>query len=125
MSADGETENGHVCDGMNSDIVHNVREKMIEQQAIGDVADLFKVLGDETRAGILVALSEAEMCVCDIAALLGMSHSAISHQLSILKQARIVRNRREGRIVYYRMADNHIMQLLKIAIAHAGEERGR
>ena len=106
------------------DIVENVREKMPPEDPVYDVADLFKVFGDSTRARMICALTVSEMCVCDIAALLGMTSSAISHQLRILKQAGIVRNRRVGKIVYYSLADEHIRQLFTVAFEHVTEEKG-
>lgn len=103
-------------------VLHDVRDKMTSAQRIADMAELFKVLGDATRVNILDALSISELCVCDIAALLNMSNSAISHQLRVLKQAHIVRCRRVGRAVFYRMADGHITDLLRIAREHISEE---
>ena len=86
-----------------------------------DLPDLFKVFGDSTRIRILSALSKAEMCVCDIAYLLNMSQSAISHQLRVLKQARLVKNRRDGKIVYYSLDDNHIVGILDQGLDHIRE----
>jgi ArsR family transcriptional regulator, lead/cadmium/zinc/bismuth-responsive transcriptional repressor len=105
-----------------ADVLNDVRSKMIEAQHIINMAELFKILGDTTRVSILAALSVSELCVCDIAALVSMSNSAISHQLRILKQTHIVRSRREGKTVYYRMADGHITQLLNTALEHSCEE---
>lgn len=104
------------------DIVLDVGEKMPQEELVYDVSELFKVFGDSTRARIICALGVAEMCVCDIAALLSMSSSAISHQLRILKQSRIVRSRRNGKVVYYRLADDHIQQIFQIAFEHITEE---
>jgi ArsR family transcriptional regulator len=95
---------------------------MIADESIYHMAELFKVLGDATRVKILAAVSVSEMCVCDIAALLGMSNSAISHQLRVLKQAHIVRSRRDGKAVIYRMADEHIAALMQTALDHSREE---
>ena len=96
---------------------------MPDEELVLDAAELFKVFGDSTRAKIICALAVAEMCVCDIAALLNMTSSAISHQLRILKQARIVRSRRDGKIIYYSLDDGHIKQLFDTAIDHLKEER--
>ena len=104
------------------DIVENVRAKLPPEEPVYDVAELFKILGDSTRARIICALELSEMCVCDIAALLNMTSSAISHQLRVLKQSRIVKSRREGKIVYYKLADEHISQLFDIAFDHMTEE---
>lgn len=115
---------GGACEisAIHSDVLSDVKNKMINEQHISNMAELFKILGDTTRVSILTALSVSELCVCDIAALLNMSNSAISHQLRVLKQTHIVRSRREGKTVYYRMADDHIMQLLETALEHSCEE---
>ena len=106
------------------DVVEKVRGRMPPEDPVYDVAELFKVFGDSTRARVICALTVSEMCVCDIAALLGMTSSAISHQLRILKQSGIVRNRRVGKIVYYSLADEHIRQLFTVAFEHVTEEKG-
>ena len=86
-----------------------------------DLAELFKVFGDTTRIKILYALFSKEMCVCDIADLLGMTHSAISHQLRVLKQARLVKFRKEGKVVYYSLDDSHISQIFDCGLSHIQE----
>ena len=106
------------------DIVERVKKEMMPEDPVYDVSELFRVLGDSTRARIICALSVSEMCVCDIAALLNMTNSAISHQLRVLKQSRIARSRRAGKIVYYRLADDHISQLFRLAFEHVTEEQG-
>ncbi|NLY86613.1 MAG: helix-turn-helix transcriptional regulator, partial [Tissierellia bacterium] len=93
---------------IHEDVVNSVKEKMPEEEILYDLAELYKVFGDSTRVKILWALGESEMCVCDIAALLNMTQSAISHQLRILKQARLVKNRRVGKVVYYSLDDDHV-----------------
>ncbi len=104
------------------DVVEKVRAKLPPEEPVYDVAELFKILGDSTRARIICALEISEMCVCDIAALLNMTSSAISHQLRVLKQSRIVKSRRDGKIVYYKLADEHIRQLFDVAFEHMTEE---
>ena len=94
-----------------------------ENWAIGEVAELFKVCGDTTRASIICTLSDGELCVCDIANRLGMSSSAISHQLRILKHTRILRSRREGKSVLYALDDGHIKQVFDMAFEHVKEGR--
>lgn len=94
----------------------------MNDKTVSDMAELFKILGDATRIKILTAVSASEMCVRDIAALLNMSDSAISHQLRVLKQAHIVRSRRSGKAVIYRMADAHIDILMQTALEHSSEE---
>ncbi len=95
---------------------------MPEEELLYDLADLFKVFGDSTRIRILWALDAAEMCVCDIAYLLDMTQSAISHQLRVLKQAKLVKNRREGKTVYYSLDDDHVKQIFSMGLVHITEE---
>lgn len=92
-----------------------------ENQTLRDLAELFKIFGDSTRIKILYALFASEMCVCDIAALLGMTQSAISHQLRVLKQSRLVKCRREGRTVFYALADSHVRTILGQGMEHITE----
>ena len=94
---------------------------MPEEEKLYDLAELFKVFGDSTRIRILYALFESEMCVFDIAQLLSMTQSAISHQLRILKQARLVRNRREGKQIYYSLADDHVRTIIGQGMDHINE----
>jgi len=110
--------------GLHQDIIDRVRERMPDQVALYDLADLFKLFGDTTRVSILWALSESEMCVCDLCALLQMKQPAVSHQLRNLKQSRIVKARREGKVIYYSLDDNHIRQLLNLAMDHMIEPSG-
>lgn len=98
--------------------VRKVKEHLPEEEVLYDLAELFKVFGDSTRIKILCALFEEEMCVCDISSLLGVSQSAISHQLRVLKQARLVKFRREGKIVYYSLADDHIKHIFDQGLNH-------
>src|SRR5690606_38953292 len=108
---------------IHKEIVNQVKAKMPKEEILYDLAELFKVFGDTTRIKILWALAESEMCVCDIAALLNMTQSAISHQLRILKQAKLVKNRRDGKIVYYSLDDDHVEQIFGQGLAHIYEER--
>ena len=110
------------CDLIHEDIVNQVKDKMPREEILNDLAELFKVFGDSTRIKILWALDEAEMCVCDIAFLLNMTQSAISHQLRVLKQAQLVKNRREGKIVFYSLEDEHVRQILDQGLIHMAEE---
>ena len=100
------------------EIVEMVASSMPDESVIYDVAELFKVFGDSTRTKILTALFESEMCVCDIGKLLGMSQSAISHQLRILKQSKLVKARKSGKEVFYSLADSHVKIIFKMAIEH-------
>ncbi len=110
------------CTVIHEDVIGAVKLKMPEEAELFDLSELFKVFGDSTRIRILWALTEAEMCVCDIAALLGMTQSAISHQLRVLKQARLVRHRKQGKSVYYSLDDEHIRQILDQGLTHIKEQ---
>ncbi|MDI9492954.1 MAG: metalloregulator ArsR/SmtB family transcription factor [Bacillota bacterium] len=110
------------CNVIHEDVVAKVRDKMPEEEILYDLAELFKVFGDSTRIKILWALEEDEMCVCDIAYLLNMTQSAISHQLRVLKQAHLVKNRREGKVVYYSLADEHVKLILDQGLIHTTED---
>ena len=106
---------------VHEDMVARVRQHFPAEDGLLQLADLFKVFGDGTRVRILFVLLEAEVCVCDLAALLGMTQSAVSHQLRILKQARLIKARRDGKIVYYSLADDHVTTLLKQGMEHVCE----
>lgn len=98
-----------------------IEEKMPPEEIVYDLADLFKVFSDMTRIRILYALAHTELCVYDIAAVVGMSQSAISHQLRVLKQAKLVKYRREGKTVFYSLADGHIHTILNQGLEHVQE----
>jgi len=112
-----------VCTFLNAhpDAIAAVRATLPEDDTLLDVSELFKVLGDSTRCKILFVLLVSEMCVCDLSQLLGMSVSAISHQLRILRQAQLVRFRREGKTVFYALADEHVRTLLSQGMEHVQE----
>ena len=110
------------CDVIHEDIVRQVKNKMPQEETLYDLAELFKVFGDSTRIKILWALDEAEMCVCDIAFLLNMTQSAVSHQLRVLKQADLVKNRRDGKNVFYSLDDEHVKQIFNQGLIHISEE---
>ena len=95
---------------------------MPEETQLYDLAELFKVFGDSTRIRILYVLSEAEVCVCDIAQVLNMTQSAISHQLRILKQSKLVKARREGKQIYYSLADDHVRVIIAMGKEHIEED---
>lgn len=109
------------CSIIHEDVLIRVKKNMPKKEKLYDLAELFKCLGDNTRVKILYALLNAEMCVCDIAALLGMTQSAISHQLRVLKQARLVKYRREGKIVYYSLDDEHVKHIFDQGLIHISE----
>lgn len=106
---------------VHTDKVEGVKNRMPEEEEIYDLAELFKVFGDSTRMKILFALFEEEICVCDLASVLNMRQSAISHQLRILKQARLVKNRREGRSIIYFLADHHVRTIVAQGREHIEE----
>ena len=106
---------------VHQEVVDRVNREMPEEELLFDLAELFKIFGDSTRVKILFVLFEAEMCVCDIAQLLGMTQSAISHQLKILKQSKLVKYRREGKTVFYTLADSHVRTILDQGMEHITE----
>lgn len=110
------------CNVIHADTVNKVKNFMLPEENLYDLAELFKVFGDTTRIKILWALSEAEMCVCDLAYLLNMTQSAISHQLRLLKQSRLVRNRKEGKVVFYSLDDDHIKLIFDQGMTHIKEK---
>ena len=110
-----------ITKGIHRDTIRAVKGNMPDPVALYELADLFKLFGDSTRLGILWALSESEMCVCDLCALLKMKQPAVSHQLKNLKQSRIVKARRDGKIVYYNLEDEHIRRLLNLGMEHTQE----
>jgi ArsR family transcriptional regulator len=99
-----------------------VRAELPDEDRLIDLAEVYKVFGDSTRIKILYVLFESELCVCDIAALLGMTVSAISHQLRILRGAKLVNFRREGKTVFYTLADDHVRAILGMGMEHILEE---
>ncbi len=109
------------CEVIHEDIVRAVREAMLADEAYADLALLFKLFGDATRVKLLHALEQEEMCVCDLAALLGVTKSAVSHQLKTLRLANLVRFRREGQVVYYSLADDHVRAILEMGFEHIRE----
>ena len=112
-----------VCDYMHAhqEIIDKVETAMPQDEILYDLAELFKVFGDTTRIRILYVLSEAEMCVCDIAQLLNMTTSAISHQLRVLKQAGLVKYRREGKTIFYSLSDDHVKTIINQGMEHVEE----
>ena len=106
---------------VHEDVVNAVQGQMPKDEVLYDLAELFKVFGDSTRVKILYVLFESEMCVCDIAQLLNMSQSAISHQLRALKQSKLVKYRREGKTVFYSLADGHVRTILGQGMEHVAE----
>ena len=118
-----EEKYAEVCEYMHAheDIVEKVKNGIPQEEKLYDMADLFKIFGDTTRIKILYCLFESEMCVCDISTLLNMTQSAISHQLKILKQSRLVKARREGRTIFYSLADSHVRTIINQGMEHIFE----
>ena len=112
-----------ICENtvIHEDTVKNVKEKMPEDGLIYDIAELFKVFADSTRMKIIYALMEEELCVCDIANIVQTTQSAISHQLRVLKQAKLVKFKKVGKTVYYSLDDDHIYQIYKLVKEHIEE----
>lgn len=115
--------NVECCDFIHAheEIVERVRNQIPGEDTLYDLSELFRIFGDSTRIRILYVLFESEMCVCDIAALLGMTQSAISHQLRALKNARLVKSRREGKTVFYALADDHVKTIINQGLEHVSE----
>lgn len=110
---------------IHEEIVTKTKNEMPDEEVLADLSDLFRVFGDTTRVKIIFALFSNEMCVCDIAELLGMTQSAISHQLRVLKNARLVKFRKGGKTVFYSLDDEHISGILKYGLEHIKEEYRR
>ena len=106
---------------IHNDMIQKVRQKMPKDNLLNELADFYKVFGDATRVKILCALLASEMCVCDLAELLGMTQSAISHQLRVLKQTKLVKYRKEGKIVYYSLDDDHVNEIFEKGCEHLDE----
>jgi len=114
------------CDDIfiHEDVVNEVKKNMPAEETLYDLAEIFKVFGDSTRIKILYALFFArKMCVCDLAAFLNISQSAVSHQLRVLKQARLVKFKREGKVVYYSLDDEHVQKIFEQGLKHIDEKR--
>ena len=110
------------CEVIHEDVVKKVKSTFPKEEMLFDLADFYKIFGDTTRVKILYALDKSELCVCDISVLLGMSVSAVSHQLRALRDSDLVRTKREGKIVYYSLADEHVKSILECGIEHIKEK---
>lgn len=109
------------CNVIHKEVVENVKNKLPKEETLYDLAELFKVFGYSTRIKIICSLFESEMCVCDLSVLLNISQSAISHQLRVLKSARLVKFRRAGKVIYYSLDDEHIKQIFDAGLHHITE----
>lgn len=110
-----------ICTEKHQDIINNVKNKMPKEEMLFDIAEVFKVFGDSTRMKIICCLFEAKMCVCDIAEIINSTQSAVSHQLRVLKQAKLVKYRKEGKTVYYSLSDRHVEIIFNMALEHVKE----
>ncbi|MCQ2407935.1 MAG: metalloregulator ArsR/SmtB family transcription factor [Oscillospiraceae bacterium] len=106
------------CEIIHEDIVREVQSRQLDRETYISLATLFKLFGDATRVRILHALEQHEMCVCDLAALLGVTKSAVSHQLKSLRLSRLVKYRRDGQNAYYSLADDHVKKILDLGFEH-------
>ena len=109
------------CEEKHLDIIEKVRKKMPKEEILFDIAELFKVFGDSTRMKIICCLFESEMCVCDISEIINATQSAVSHQLRVLKQAKLVKYRKEGKTVFYSLSDRHVEIIFNMAMEHINE----
>lgn len=119
----GKTELPSDCEVIHLETVEAAKSIMPCDEEIFDLSELFKAFADSTRVKILWALDTHEMCVCDIAALLNMTKSAVSHQLRYLRDAKLIRNRRDGKVVFYELSDQHVRQIFEMAFEHIREDK--
>lgn len=111
------------CNVIHENVVEDVKSKMLDNEFITEISTFFKILGDNTRVKIFFALDYNEMCVCDIANVLNMTKSSISHQLSYLKDLNIVKSKKSGKEVYYSLDDEHVKEVFEVAISHIEHKR--
>ena len=109
------------CSVIHMEAVHKVTSNMPDEDTFFKISDYFKVLGDQTRAKIIWALNSSELCVCDLANVLNMTKSAVSHQLGILRRTNLVKYRREGKNVFYTLADDHVRCMFEAGLEHINE----
>lgn len=111
------------CDVIHQDIVNDVRKKMLDEDVLLSMADFYKALSDSTRIKIIDVIREGELCVCDISALLNMTKSSVSHQLKNLREMNLIKCRRQGKEIYYSLADEHVLQVFDISRIHVMEQK--
>lgn len=109
------------CEELHSDVIAKKKGAMPDQNTLYDLSDFFKIFGDSTRMSILFAIDGEPLCVCDIAELLGMTKSAVSHQLKILRQSDLIKYRKSGKNVFYTLADDHVRDIIEKALEHIRE----
>lgn len=109
------------CEVIHNDVVETVKKQLQIDEIFFSLADFYKIFGDTTRVKILYALDKSEMCVCDISSLLNMTISAVSHQLKILRDSNLVKSRRDGKVIYYCLADEHVKEIIECGLEHVLE----
>ncbi|MCQ2588309.1 MAG: metalloregulator ArsR/SmtB family transcription factor [Treponema sp.] len=114
----GKSEQTCDCEIIHSEVVEQVKKQLESDEEIFNLADFFKIFADTTRIKILYCLDKNELCVCDVAALLNMTISAVSHQLKILRDANLVKTRRDGKVVYYSLSDEHVKEIIECGMEH-------
>lgn len=120
------SKNEYICDCnmLHKELVNDTLSKMPEEKTLNNLADFFKIMGDPTRCKLLFALLQNEMCVCDLANVLSMTKSSISHQLSKMKNVGLVKCRKSGKTVYYSLDDQHISEIFEVGIEHINHKKG-
>ena len=106
------------CLVIHSEAVENVKNEFPDEEVMLNLADFFKIFSDSTRIKILYALDKSELCVCDISSLLNMTISAVSHQLKLLRESNLVKTHREGKVIYYSLADEHVQKIIECGLEH-------
>jgi len=121
---EGVLQDSNICESdiIHEDAVNKVKSQFPPDETIFDLADFYKIFGDTTRVRILYALDKSDLCVCDISALLNMTVSAVSHQLKVLRDSNLVATRRDGKIVYYSLADDHVKEIIECGLDHIKEK---
>lgn len=112
------------CNVIHQEVVNRVLKKMPKEEVLSHLANLFKLIGDTTRCHLLFALDQHEMCVCDLANVLNMTKSSVSHQLATLRKSGVVRSEKRGKEVYYTLEDDHIVKLFEIGLEHINHKEG-
>ena len=118
----GKSEVTCDCEVIHEDLVKKVKEQLQSEEIITELAVFYKIFSDTTRVKILYALDKSDLCVCDISALLNMSISAVSHQLKILRDSYLVKTKREGKVIYYSLADEHVQKMIECGLEHILEK---
>lgn len=118
----GKSEISCDCEVIHTEVVEAVKKQLEKDEIICDLSDFFRIFGDTTRLKILLCLDKNELCVCDISSLLNMTISAVSHQLKLLRDSNLVKTRRDGKVVYYSLADEHVRKIIECGLEHVLEK---